>query len=285
MSDPNYPPPPPGGTPPPPPPPPGPPPGPPGGGYTPPPPPPPGGGVPGGYQPYNPGAPSGTIDIGSMFNWAFAKFGANAVPFILLALPIVVLGLIRYFVSNAITDSIVNSCTTDDILNGRSCGSSFVSGIIAAVLVALIFGVLIYIVQVGVYRAALKTTRGEVPDFSHLTSAENLVPYIITSIVVGLAIFVGTALCIIPGIIAAMFLSFAPMASLDTGAGVGDALNKSIDISKRNIGPIIVIAIILILINIISGLTLGLLYVVAMPIQALLVANAYRQGSGEPIAP
>ena len=135
------------------------------------------------------------------------------------------------------------------------------------------------------YRAALKTTRGEVPNFNMLTSTENLVPYFLTSVVVGIAIVVGLALCILPGLVAAVFLSFAPMASLDTGMGVGDACKKSIDIAKRNIGPVIVIGITVIVISFVSGLTLGLLLVVALPIQALLIANGYRQGAGEPVAP
>jgi len=247
-------------------------------------PPPPGGGYVG-YQPYGAPQNNGIIDIGSMFSWAFKKFSQNPVPMILLAVPVVLVGIIQYFVSNVITDAIVDNCTTEDILNGRSCGSSFASGILANVLVGLIFGIITYILYVGVYRAALKVTRGEVPDFSHLTSTENLGAYIVTSIVVGLCVVVGFALCILPGIVAAMFLSFAPMASLDTGAGVGDAFKRSIEIAKKNIGPIIVIAIALFVINLLAGLTLGLLYLVTLPIQALLVANAYRQGCGEVLAP
>jgi len=247
-------------------------------------PPPPGGGYVG-YQPYGAPQNNGIIDIGSMFSWTFKKFAESPLPMILLALPVVVLGIIQYFVSDAINDAIVDTCTTEDILNGRSCGSSFLSGIIAAVLVALIFGIITYILYVGVYRAALKMTRGEAPDFNHLTSTENIGPYFVTSIVVGLCVVVGFALCILPGIIAAMFLSFAPMASLDTGAGVGDAFKRSIEIAKRNIGPIIVIAIALFVFNLAAGLSFGLLYLVTLPIQALLVANAYRQGCGEALAP
>jgi uncharacterized membrane protein len=88
-----------------------------------------------------------------------------------------------------------------------------------------------------------------------------------------------------PGLIAAFFLAFAPMASLDRGVGVGEAFSSSIDIAKRNVGPIIVLAIVIIAASFLGNLLFGVLWIITLPIQALLVANVYRQGIGEPVAP
>jgi uncharacterized membrane protein len=195
----------------------------------------------------------------------------------------VVLGIIRYFVNNAIVDSLDDCRVTDNFR--VDCGIGFGKTIAVAVGVGLVFGILIYIAQVGIYRAALKTTRGQAPDFNEILSGENLVPYILTSIVTGICIFVGFAACILPGLIAAFFLSFAPMVSLDRGVGVGDAFSTSIDIAKRNVVPIILLAIVIIVFSFLGNLIFGVLWLITLPIQALLVANVYRQGVGEPIAP
>jgi uncharacterized membrane protein len=225
----------------------------------------------------------GQVDIGQAFSWTFRRIGQYPVPLLLLALPLVVLGVIQYFVSSAILDAF-EDCT-NTVFGTEACTRSFAQTIIAAVIVALIFGVLHYIVQIGIYRAALKTTRGEAPSFDHILSAENVGPYIITTIVTGLAIVVGLALCFLPGLIAAFFLSFAPLASLDSGCGVGEAFSRSADIAKRNVGPMIVLVIVVAVASFIGGLLFGILWIITMPIQALLLAYVYRAGSGEPVAP
>jgi uncharacterized membrane protein len=226
---------------------------------------------------------TGQVDIGQAFSWTFKKLGQYPAPLLLLALPIVVLGIIRYFVNDAIVNSLDKCRVTDGFQ--VDCGMGIGKTIGVAIGVGLVFGILIYIAQIGIYRAALKTTRGEVPDFGMITSGENLGPYIVTSIVTGICIFVGVAACILPGLIAAFFLAFAPMASLDRGVGVGEAFSTSIDIAKRNVGPIIVLAIVIIVASFLGNLLFGVLWIITLPIQALLVANVYRQGLGEPVAP
>ena len=277
------------GTPPPPPPaggyPPPPPPPPPAGGYPPPPPPPPPGG---GYQAYQPGYGAGAtapgqVDIGSAFNWTFSALQKNIAQFLLLALPVVVLGLIQHFVQNALLSSL-ESCSTT-VFGTQDCTTSIGTTILASIITGLIFGILIYLAQVGVYRAALKRTQGVAPDFAHLTSTENLGAYFITSIAVGITVLVGIALCFIPGLIASFFLGFAPFAALDKGVGVGQAFSTSIDIAKRNVVPVLITAVAVVVFSFISGLSFGILYIITLPIQALLLANVYRQAIGEPVAP
>lgn len=253
-------------------------------GYQPYPPPPPGGG----YQPYAPGMGSaGTIDIGAAFSWTFSKLQQHLVPFLLLALPLLVLGILQFFVQNAIVDALVTDCsdarTLEELAN---CGSgSFFTTLVAAVIASIIFGLLVWLVQIGIYRAALKTTRGETPDFQDLLQGTNTGAYMITAIVTGLCIFVGLALCVIPGLIAAFFLALAPIDSLDKGSSVTQAFKSSADIAKRNPVPLLIAAVIFGVASYLGRLTFGILFVILLPIAALFVAHIYRQGKGEPIAP
>ncbi|MCC6225534.1 MAG: hypothetical protein IT195_03910 [Microthrixaceae bacterium] len=225
----------------------------------------------------------GVADIGAAFNWTFKKLGQHPQIF-LLALPVVLLSLVQFFVNRAIIDS-VDDCNISDDFSSIDCGAGFFTTILIAIGVGIVFGILIYIVQIGIYRAALKMTRGEAPDLAHLTSTENVGPYILTSIVTGICIIAGTLACVIPGIIAAFFLAFAPMVSLDTGASIGDAFRTSMDIAKRNLVPMIVLVIVIVAASWLGSLLFGILWLITLPIQSLLVANVYRQGNGEAVAP
>jgi uncharacterized membrane protein len=230
---------------------------------------------------------TGTIDIGAAFSWTFSKLQQHLVPFLLLALPLLVLGVVQNFVQRAITDAFIQDCsearTLEELAN---CGSgSLGTTILGSALTSLFFGALIWLVQIGIYRAALKTTQGGTPDFQDLLQGTNTGAYLITAIVTGLCIFVGFALCVIPGVLAAFFLALAPIDSLDKGSSVGEAFKSSIDIAKRNPVPLIVSALIFTAAGMLGSLTFGILFVILFPITALYVAHIYRQGKGEPIAP
>ncbi len=261
------------------------PPPPPGGGYT---PPPPGGGYPGGgygggYQQYS-SQPSQGVDIGAAFNWAFAKLQQHIGIWLGLAAVVFGVRLVGGIVGNQITDAIVGTCTTEDILRGDGCGDSFWAGILAAVIVAIIFGVLAALLAIGVQRAALRTSLGEAPSFDHLTSTQFLGAYVATAIVAGLLTFVGLALCIIPGLVAIFFLQFAPLASLDTGENVGSAFKRSVAIAQANAVP----CLLLLLVNAVSawlqGVLFGVLTIVLLPISTLVTVHVFRQANGQPIA-
>lgn len=296
------PPPPPGPPPAAPPPPPGPPPGqppaappPPPGGYGAPPPPPqppaPPGGYgappPQGYTPYQ-GAPvagqQGNIDIGSAFSWAIKKFQQYLVPILVLGAFVFAVRLVQALVSGAIIDAVSpEECSTGFF--GEVCARSFWQAMVGAIVVAIIFGILDFLVRIGITRAALKTTVGKAPEISDITTGENLGPYILTAIVTGLAIIVGLVLCIIPGLIAAFLLAFAPLLALDKGMGVGEAIKKSVEMTTQNVVPCILLAIINAVAAFLSGILFGVFAIVVVPLALLITAHVYRQILTEPIAP
>lgn len=250
-------------------------------------PPPADGGFSGGYQPYQPGmAPAGragTADIGSAFSWSFAKIGQHIVPFLMLSGVIFVVNLIGQLVTNSLAESTGNAFTVD--ANGNLVNSgNFWSGLAGTIVLGIIFGIIVAILRIGIYRAALKVTRGGTPAITDLTSTENLVPFIITAIVTGLAIVVGTILCILPGIVAAFFFAIAPLYSLDRGDGVGSAISNSASAATKNVVPFLVLMVVGWFIGFLDGFLFGVPGLVLYPILALLSAHVYRQINGEPIA-
>ena len=256
----------------------------------PPPPPPPAAPVPPPPPPPPAAADSSGVDVGAAFSWAFAKFGKYAAVLIGLAAIVFAIRLIQTIVQNLIFNNL-NKCdnpsvvVTDNAISVQNCTVSFGTSILVNLVLGIIFAILVALVTVGIYRAALKTTRGAAPAFEHLTSSENLVPYVLVAIVYFVLSFAGLVLCILPGLVVIFLFQFAPFYALDRGDSVGAALGSSYRAVTANFLPVLLVAVINIVIAILSGLLFGILTLVLLPFGALFTAHIYRQLNREPITP
>jgi uncharacterized membrane protein len=259
-------------------------------GSEPPPPPPPGGYLPPAPPPGSPSGGPVNADVGRAFSWANQTFGKHALVLIGLVAVVFAIRLIGSLVNNAIVDGLIGDCENSIVINGEkivtsgACAASFGQTITAALITGIIFGVLAWIATIGIYRAALRRTRGQTPSFSDLTTGENLGKYIIVAIVYGLLISVGLVLCILPGIIVAFLFQLAPFYALDKGQGVGEALGNSYRATTANIGPAVLMTLVNIAAAIVGSFFWGVLTLVALPFAALFTAHMYRQFNREEIA-
>ena len=233
---------------------------------------------------------SNNVDVGVAVSWAFKKFGQYAAILIGLAAVVFVIRLIQVLITNALTNSLVGNCNntviTDNgaIVTGGSCVASLTTTITAGIIAGIIFGALAWIATIGIYRAALRTSDGEAPAFSDLTTGKNLGKYIIVAIVFGILAAVGLVLCIIPGLIVIFFLQFAPLYALDKGQGIGDAFRSSINAVKSAPVPVLLTMIVNAVASFVGGILFGILILVALPFAALFTVHVYRQLNREPIA-
>ncbi|CAB5002565.1 unannotated protein [freshwater metagenome] len=275
MSDlPGTPPPPPGATPPPasPPPPPGgfggPPPPPPGGT-----PPPPGGfgGPPGGFtpppaQPYGGGGEVPRLEVGAAIGYGWKKFTENVGPFIILMIAVFVAAVVLQLLRVLLTPS-----------NGGLLALVWSSFLGAAIYIALL------IVQAGVWRAGLAVTRGETPSPSMLVETGNMVPYILTVIVVGIGLFIGILLCVLPGLIWLIFTAYAPLLALDKGMSPIDAIKGSINWVKENFGEVFLILLVSYLVYLAGACLCGVGALVSAPVSLVAVVYSYRALNNETV--
>lgn len=284
MSDPNFPPPPPGGTPPPSgggyPPPAAPPP--PGAGFPPPAAPPPPGPPPGGFgaggggfnpppaQPYAAGGAGGggRLDVGAAISYGWKKFTENPGPFVLLVLAVFVVNLLFAIFRTIMTAS-----------------SSGNTGLMISFVLAIVGIVISFIVQAGVWRAGLAVTRGGQPAVSQFTETDNLGPYVLTSIVVGIGAAVGFFLCFIPGIIWLIFTAYAPLLAIDKGVGPGEAISKSIDWVKSQFAVVGVLLLVCWLLYFIGAILCCIGLLVTIPVALVAITYSYKVLDGQPIAP
>ena len=172
--------------------------------------------------------------------------------------------------------------------------TSFWGGFVGALVIGMLVTIAVWLLRIGLLRAALRTSSGEVPSLADLTTGHNTGAYILTAIVVGVLVAIGTVLCILPGLAAAFFLIFAATHSLDKGAGVGDSLRWSFEAVKTNVVPVIILVLLTFVVGIIASvfrhsiagiIIAGVLTLFIEPIFALLNANIYRKLGQEPIAP
>jgi uncharacterized membrane protein len=257
-------------------------------GSTPPPPPPP---------PPAPGyaaaaGGSGSVDIGTAFSWALAKFQQHAVTFIGLAAVVFVLHAIQSIITNVLVSNANSNCSSTQITqdaNGNvninnGCATGLFANLGITLVLSIVFSILIALATIGVYRAAIRRTQGVTPSFDQLTTGENLGAYIAVAIVYFLASAVGILFCILPGLIVIFLFQFSPFYALDKGQGVGEAFGNSYRAVTANFVPVLLAALVNIVASILSGFIFGLLSLVVLPFASLFTAHVYRQLNHEPIA-
>lgn len=229
--------------------------------YTPPPPPgdvPPPPGMPPGPGAPPPGPSGAPLDAGAAISYGWNGFTRNAGALILIAVVVVVVYVGLSVVGQLFLDSWLIMLTWN----------------ILTTVVSLILAM-------GLIRAALAVVDGRTPEVGMLFQTEGFVPYLVASILVGLAVGVGFLLCIIPGLILAFLFAFYGYAIVDgrTDDGI-EAMKMSWQLVSANVGSLLLLFLLVLLINLLAVCSFGLLFVVTYPITAIAVAYAWRRLSG-----
>ncbi len=275
-SSPSSPPPPPGGQYPPPPPPGGqyPPPPPPGGQYPPPPPPggqypPPPSGAYSGYPPVNASTSRPPFSATEALGYGWRGFTANIGPLIAIALVLLVISL----ASNLVTRGV----------------DTWLLSLTVSILVLFIQ----LVISLGLIRAALIIVDGGRPTIDDVLSARDVGPYILASVIVYSAVLIGAIFCLLPGLVVGFLLYFYGYAIVDrkvdavTTAPKADpigAIRASFEVVTRNVGPIILVALLCIVANVVGALLCLVGLLVSLPVTFLASAYTWRYFSGGRIA-
>jgi hypothetical protein len=160
-----------------------------------------------------------------------------------------------------------------------------VHGIFARFLLNIISFVVGLVLSRGLIRAALTVVNGGAPDPGLVFRFDNLGPYAVVSILLGLMIGIGLILCIVPGVILAGMFGFAPWLVVERDMdGVG-ALGAARQLASGKLGSVILFGLCFILVNVLGALLCGVGLLVTYPVSYLAAAHAYRQLTGTPIAP
>ncbi len=145
-----------------------------------------------------------------------------------------------------------------------------------SLIVALVSLFVTSFLAAGLMKMALSAVSGAKAELSQLGSGGNVfLSLIVANILIGLAIAIGLAFCIVPGLIAAAGLMLvAPL--VVSGQGAFAALGASWGALSKHLGSAVVLAIVLGLIVIVSLIPFGLGLIISIPLLQLSLALLYR---------
>jgi uncharacterized membrane protein len=214
------------------------------------------------------------LDVGSAFSYGWEKFQRYWKEFVLLQLAMFVAVLV---VSLIAVLAIVPAATGND-------AGIFITWVLLAVIFFVIFA-LAFALQAGVFRAGLGVTRGVAPNFDMFKDTTNFGPYIVTVLLVGLGVALGSIICVLPGIAFGILTAYAPLLSLDRGMSAVDAIRRSIEMVTSNLGPVVLILVVSYLVYYVGTLLCGIGVLVTAPIALVMLCYSYRALNNEPVAP
>lgn len=206
------------------------------------------------------GTPGATVEVGAALGYGWNKFVQYIGQIIVIVLIILGVNIVFQVLSNVISGSIGGTV-----------------GIIVSLMFTIVGLFISFLLAAGVIRAALAITRGETPEPSMLFQTDNLGPYIIGSLLVSIAIFIGFfALCI--GALLVMFFTyFYGFYIIDRGVDGVTGIKESFNLVKDNAGTVLVYVIVATVLNVVTcGLAFGVTYIAG--------AYVYKTLNGESVA-
>jgi uncharacterized membrane protein len=200
------------------------------------------------------------FSVGECISYGWNAYWKNVGPLLLITLVIIVI------------DVIISAI-------GQATGNNVIAAVFG--LIGWIVGLLL---AFGLIRATIAVTKGEKPEVAMLFQTDGFGPYILASIIFGIATFIGFILCIIPGIIVAVVYHFYGYVLVENpSTGAIDSLKRSADITRGHRWELFGLFIVLILINIVGLIACLVGVIFTAGISAVAVAYAYRALNGESV--
>ncbi|MHB1137887.1 MAG: DUF2510 domain-containing protein [Microthrixaceae bacterium] len=222
-------------------------------------------------QPYG-GSEMPRLDAGAAFSYGWKKFQEYWKEFLVMML---VVGLV------SLVGVLVAFLGLLPAMSGTDAGAFI--GFLGFSLAILVVFVVSFIIQAGIYRAGLGVTRGETPSLGMLVSTHNLGTYIGTTLLIGIAYFVGFLLCVLPGLAVLLFTAYAPLIALDKGVGPVEAIRQSVELVRNNLGPVFIVLILAYAVQYVGTLACYVGVLVSIPVALVMITYSYRALTNEPV--
>lgn len=194
--------------------------------------------------------------------------------------PLIFYGLITFGI--ALICGILDSAlglTTEKIVEIGDISYTYTQGGIFTIIAEIILSIIGFAFSIGYAKYVLSFVRGTKMEFKDLVNfgKDNLVIAILSGLLVGIIVFVGTLLLIIPGIIAALGLCYYKEVCADNPElGAKEIVKKSWELTKGFKLDLFVLGLSFIGWCILAGLTLGILYIWLIPYMIVTLTVAYE---------
>ncbi len=196
------------------------------------------------------------MEISNMFSEGLEIFKKNPI----IAVPLVVVEIIVGILALTIMGSMVassgmmgmNGFEPNLASIGAFMGAAFILGILSGILKLIAYG-MTYVMADDAIAGATDLNSGLQKTLG------NIANLLITSILVGVIVFIGMVFLVLPGLIAAYLLMFSILLVTLENKGPVEALQGSFELVKANLNDTILFAVVAIVILIIAGIIGGIL--------------------------
>jgi uncharacterized membrane protein len=135
--------------------------------------------------------------------------------------------------------------------------------------------------QMGITRYAIKLARRQPAGFEDIFAGDPFWSFLGAGILVGLGVFGGMLLCIVPGIILALGWFFNAQLVVDRRMGALDAISESWRLTKGHKGDLFLFALLSIGVVLLGELACCVGVLVAIPVVTTAIAYIYLKLTGE----
>ena len=236
-----------------------------------------------------PVAPAPRWDLGETLTYGWAKLQANIAQLVLAMLVVFVGGLLTLGVAALLQGLLLESReVTLDYGTGQIVteqeGSGLLMRVFVSALVSAFALVLFQVLAAGLVRGALEITEGREFKAVDMLRTDRIVPVVVTSVIVGALVFVGTLLCYLPGLVVGFLTSYSLYFVLDQELTPTQAIRASVDLVKDNLGPTLAWYVVGGFAAMLGLLACGVGALLTVPLVLLGTAYTYKTLTGRPVA-
>jgi hypothetical protein len=217
--------------------------------------------------------PVGTrLSVGAAFHYGWTRYKANPwtwIGFVIIAA--IIQGVLNALFGNRSTfrvDTFAQSLWTINWIIGS--------------IVTVVIG---YLINAAFVRGALHEVDGQRPTFGSFFRFTNVGNVILASLIVGALTAIGLILFVIPGLIVAFLSWWTLQFVIDREESAMDGLRSSFRAISSQAGPIFLLALAIIGINILGAIPFGLGLLITIPLSTVASTYAYRVVTGQAVAP
>ena len=214
------------------------------------------------------------LSVGAAISYGWEKFKANWGAWVGISLIALIISAVVQLPFGGFNFG------TGDMDSAFAAGSLILS--IVGLVVSFVIGALI---QAAFVRGALHELNGNKSDFGAFFQFGNIAQVLLASLIVGVITSIGYVLCVVPGVIA-MFLTWYTLTFvLDQNQDATTAIKSSFNLTSQNQGPLVLLALACVGLNIVGALLCLIGLLVTGPVTLIAATYAYRLLVNGPVSP
>lgn len=165
------------------------------------------------------------------------------------------------------------------------CGPGFITRMIGQALISGVGSIVISALGAGLIKSALNIVDGRPVNAGDVFGYATRPNVLTTAALIAVATFVGTVLCILPGIIVSFLTTFAMFFVVDKDQAPVDAIKSSVSFMVSQLGNTILFFLLAAVTLIAGAILCGIGLIVAAPVVAIAGAYTFRRLHDEPVSP